>query len=205
MHRLFTLINLPISRWTAPTGFRTGPARTWWTTLATTGLSLRHSGERMKLHLVNYCEKVKVNLMISNISILQMQIQTQLQVGSDDDHHRRQRPPPQNPAGKTDWRILCSFRGSFRQLFASLIFNLCLDLSSTINVHYFRFSSSLCRSPSSSTASLASTRTGSGGMRCSSTSYFSLEISFLCLWLFFSDGQDCWSRSHPPVHNRQSR
>ena len=73
-----------------------------------------------------------------------------------------------------------------------------------IHVHYFRFSSSLCRSPSSSTASLASTRTGSGGMRCSSTSYFSLEICFLYLWLF-SDGRDSWSRSHPPVHNHQSR
>ena len=71
--------------------------------------ALRHSGK-----------KVKVNLMILNISLLQ--IQTQLQVGSDDDHHRWQRPPPQNPAGKTDWRILCSFRGSFHQLFASFDF-----------------------------------------------------------------------------------
>ena len=144
--------------------------------------------------------------MIPNISILQIQKQTQLQVGSDDDHHRRQRPPPQNPAGKTDWRILCSFRGSFRQLFASLIFNLCLDLSSTIHVHYYRFSSSPCRSPSSSTASLASTRTGSGGMRCSSTSYFFPGDFFsVSLTIFFSDGRDSWSRSHPPVHNHQSR
>ena len=83
----------------------------WWANSFTSWLPLRHSDK-----------KVKVNLMIPNISISQIQIQTQLQVGSDDDHHRWQRPPPQNPAGKTDWRILCSFRGSFHQLFASFDF-----------------------------------------------------------------------------------